>query len=203
MELYFVRHGETDWNALGKMQGRSDIKLNEKGINEAKECYENLKDIHFDKIYVSPLKRAYQTAEIIKGDRNVELVVDERLIEVCFGDLEGKELVELEKSNLKGVLDLFFNDPEKYEPVGEGETLIEACDRTEEFLKDLKAKEKEDSRILIVAHGALIKAMQVRPLKRTMKEFWGGGVQKNCSVTVIEEKNGEYKLLKDAEPLTR
>ena len=74
MELYLIRHGKTIWNAENRLQGRTDIELNEEGIAAAKELGEKLKNIHFDMIYSSPLKRAFNTAELIRGARHIEII---------------------------------------------------------------------------------------------------------------------------------
>ena len=63
--IYIVRHGETDWNILKKLTGQTDIPLNLNGIKQAKEVREKLKNIKFDYVFSSPLKRAYETAKII------------------------------------------------------------------------------------------------------------------------------------------
>ena len=62
MELYIIRHGETKWNSEKRLQGRSDIELNEYGIELARITSEALKDVKFDRIYSSPLKRYYEAA---------------------------------------------------------------------------------------------------------------------------------------------
>ena len=85
MELYIIRHGETDWNKEKRLQGRSDTELNEYGIELAEITADALKDVTFDRIYSSPLKRAYRTAEIIRLDRDIEIQTDDRLLEICFG----------------------------------------------------------------------------------------------------------------------
>ena len=66
MKLYIIRHGETDWNKEKRLQGQSDTQLNEYGIELARITGEALKDVHFDYIFSSPLKRAYKTAELIR-----------------------------------------------------------------------------------------------------------------------------------------
>ena len=91
--IYIVRHGQTDWNLEGRFQGRIDIELNEKGREQAKLTKEKLKNIKFDKVISSPLKRAIETAQIIT-DEPVE--VDDRIIERCNGQLEGKLKKECE-----------------------------------------------------------------------------------------------------------
>ena len=87
--LYIVRHGETDWNKKRRVQGHSDIPLNEYGIHLAKETAEGLKDTRFDVAYTSPLKRARQTAQIILGERKIPLYEEERVKEMGFGEYEG------------------------------------------------------------------------------------------------------------------
>ena len=89
MKLYLIRLGETDWNIVKRLQGSTDIPLNENGEAIAKETCRAMNDIHFDIIYTSPLKRAYRTAELVKGERDIPLLIDERLREISFGDYEG------------------------------------------------------------------------------------------------------------------
>ena len=94
--IYFVRHGSTDWNEnineMGKrdpkLQGRADIPLNEKGIGQAFQLAESLKDIKFDRVLCSPLTRTRQTCEIINNGK-YPIEIDERLIERDFGEYEG------------------------------------------------------------------------------------------------------------------
>ena len=89
MKIYFIRHGETDWNIVKRLQGATDIPLNENGEALARETAEGLKEIPFDMVFTSPLKRAYRTAEIVKGNREIPLIIEERIREICFGDYEG------------------------------------------------------------------------------------------------------------------
>ena len=89
MQVIYVRHGETAWNEAHLLQGWSDIPLNAAGILQAQKTRGLLKDTPFDRIVTSPLLRAKQTAEIIGEGRDVPLIVDERLKERGFGDLEG------------------------------------------------------------------------------------------------------------------
>ena len=85
--IYFVRHGETEWNKIGRMQGQIDIELNEEGKRQAKVVKEKLSNVKFDKVFSSPLKRAIETAKIISDK---EVSIDDRLIERYNGELEGK-----------------------------------------------------------------------------------------------------------------
>lgn len=89
--LYIMRHGKTDWNACHKLQGRTDIPLNDKGRMMAAEAGEKYADIHFDECYSSPLARAKETAEIFLKGRGVPVYTDDRLVEMGFGIYEGIE----------------------------------------------------------------------------------------------------------------
>jgi broad specificity phosphatase PhoE len=91
--IYVVRHGQTDWNLEGRFQGRIDIPLNEKGKSQAKKTKEKLEGIKFDKVFSSPLKRALETAKIITDE---PIDIDDRIIERCNGQLEGKLKTECE-----------------------------------------------------------------------------------------------------------
>ncbi len=85
MKIYLVRHGETDWNQAGRLQGQTDIALNAQGLEQAREAAERLKEVPFEIAFCSPLIRAKRTAETIIGDRKITLTTDERLRELNFG----------------------------------------------------------------------------------------------------------------------
>ena len=88
MNIYIVRHGQTDSNVLkNRYGGRVDVLLNDTGREEAKKLKRDLEGITFDRVYSSPLKRALETAQIISGN---DIIIDERLIERSNGDLEGR-----------------------------------------------------------------------------------------------------------------
>src|SRR5690606_40156857 len=95
--ICLIRHGETDWNAQRRIQGRTDIPLNEKGIQQARECRDFLKNSEWDVIITSPLKRAKQTAEIINEALNIDLIEMDDFIEKSFGDVEGVTLQRSEE----------------------------------------------------------------------------------------------------------
>ena len=91
-KLLFTRHGQTEWNVLGKVQGRADIGLNEKGKQQAEETRKTLENEKIDLIICSPLLRAKQTAEIINKNRNIPIIYDDDIIERDFGEFEGIKL---------------------------------------------------------------------------------------------------------------
>lgn len=146
MGIYFVRHGQTDWNVAGKLQGKSDIPLNDVGETQAKETREKLKDVKIDKIYCSPLIRAQKTAEIINEGRNLEIHKDDRLMERCFGRSEGIHREDVDFSNLW--------IPSKDTIFDGGEDTISFFQRVESFLDEI-IEDAQTSNILVVAHGGV------------------------------------------------
>ena len=95
MDIYFLRHGETKWNTRGRIQGQKNTRLSEKGLEQARLTAEGMKDIPFDIIYSSPLERAYETAQIVRGERNIPIIRDDRLKEdISTGFLRTRLLPE-------------------------------------------------------------------------------------------------------------
>ena len=199
MIMYLIRHGATDWNRLKLLQGQTDIPLNEEGIASAIECGKRLEDIDFARIYVSPLQRAAKTAELIRGDRDIPLVVDERIKEIAFGDIEGVDINQVTDPKYKENYKYFFYEPNKYQPIAGGETLQSLVDRADDFMADIVSKEADDAIVLVVAHGAVIKALQMHALGRELAEIWQGGVPGNCAACIMEYKDGQYTLLSQGE----
>lgn len=195
MELYIVRHGQTEWNKEKRLQGSTNIMLAEEGIEAAKKTGVALKETSFDKIYSSPLTRAYDTASYIRADRNIELVKDERLKELCFGNLEGQVVDEMLKDP-KSHFQNFFDKPHLYIPDDMGETLNNLKARASNFLvNEIEANEKNFNRVMIVGHGALNKALMAHIKKNKLEEFWTGAVQKNCNVIIVKLEDNIYEII--------
>lgn len=196
MELYIIRHGKTYWNEEKRIQGWADIELTEDGRRVAVESAEGMKDIHFDAIYSSPLKRAKDTACILRGDRNLPVIADERIKEIGFGVLEGADFTQIRGDKTSKFVS-FFEAPEKYEAPEGGETFEEITVRAADFLKEILEKHKEDERVMIVAHGAINKAMMRFFRKNEVKDFWEGSLQRNCGVTIVDCHDGKYDIIAD------
>lgn len=195
MELYIIRHGRTNWNKIKRLQGNSDIPLMAEGREMAAMTAVGLKEVDFDAIYASPLQRAYETARIIAGDRNMEIQTDLRLKEISFGVLEGETIDYLTDETFSKEQGMFFTQPQRYVPPEGGESLEALCDRTADFLADIKARHGARERLLIVAHGAVNKALLKDIMGLGIKDFWSGAVQKNCGITIIDIDGPNYKLI--------
>lgn len=197
MKLYLIRHGETDWNKSGRIQGSSDIPLNEYGRELAFSTREGLRKIPFDIAYTSPLKRARETGEIVLGGRNIALYEDERIAEVDFGIYEGKteaDLIEDRDPVLR-----FFDAPEQFVKAGGCEDHEEVILRGKEFLKDrILPNEKKYENIAVFSHGAMIHGMLTYMYQREIKDFWHEPRQLNCGVTIVEIADHKYHIIEES-----
>ena len=89
-DFIFLRHGETDWNLEGRIQGNLDIELNATGLEQAEAARIRLKDVSLSAIIASPLARARVTAEIVAQDHPHELILEANLAEAQFGEMQGQ-----------------------------------------------------------------------------------------------------------------
>lgn len=139
MKILLVRHGQTNLNNPRRMQGISNEELNATGKKQADEIRKILENKKIDLIIVSLLKRAVQTAEIINSNMHKEIIIDERIIEMNYGALEG----ELYCKD-------YWNMDYDYKSIN-GENISDFLKRIYYFIEDIKVKYREKN-ILIVAH---------------------------------------------------
>lgn len=184
MNIYLIRHGQTDFNLNDLIQGWSDNPLNENGIRQAIEIANKIKYIRFDVIYSSDLKRAIQTAEIIKQhlDYDVKIVLEPKLREQNMGDWEGKKTPNVIE-NYKELFLQIKSDPFKYNPPN-GEKFIDVVNRVHTFLTELKDKDYDN--VLIVGHQIVNGIIYVILNNISWNEFWN-----------YKQKNGEVWICKN------
>lgn len=194
MKIYFIRHGETNWNKEGKLQGRTNIPLNKVGRRVAELTRNALSHVAFDAAFTSPLSRAKETAEIILAQRNAQMIEDSRIIEVGFGTYEG-----IKKDDWDHNLTNFFRKPEAYRPTEGGEAIEEVLQREREFLEELYQNENyQNSTVLVSSHGAALSGLLTVIKKNPIAKYWAGGLHKNCGITIVEVTNGVPKILEEA-----
>ena len=192
LKVYLLRHGETSYNADGNRYcGRTDAELTPKGIDQAKEVANLLTSIDFDAIYSSPLKRAYETALTASGNRNV--ITDERLIEMDFGEWEGKTRPAFMKENPE-LWERWSQNPETTRAGGTGETAGELLERVEDFFRELR-QHHPSGKILVVAHNGVNRFFLSSQLGMPLKNY-RKIVQENSSVTLIQFDSEEGFSLK-------
>lgn len=169
MDITLIKHGKTDFNALGKRQGITDLSLNEQGKKELLEVKETLADRDFDVIFSSPLKRAIETAEIIFPTKNV--IKNDYLREFDFGELEGVRFTEAVSNYPRNEV-VEYNGRQFLMP-NEGESFEHMVHRIEQFLQLVRFSFSDDSKIAIVTHATVIEIMQALIGRRAWHAYLG------------------------------
>lgn len=198
MNIFFVRHGQTEWNELGKFQGSKDSPLTKIGILQAEKLGVKLAEENFvfDKVYSSPMGRAFSTAKIITQNKVIIETIDE-FKEISVGDMEGIPFTEFENLFPTEYYN-FFNDPENYVPTAiNGESFPSLMARVQLGLKKIIDFNKADANILIVTHGITLKAILsvIKNRSTSLSLFAKEEIPENTSFTHIEYKNGDFSIV--------
>lgn len=162
MDIYLIRHGQTNWNKEKKIQGTIDIELNEIGINEAKEVsnYFLKEKIIPDKIYCSDKKRAIKTATIIAEKFLQKPIITKDLQEIDLGIWKGKTWDEVIEE-YPNEFNLFEGENCKFFKGHMGESYVDVIERVMKRLKIICKEEKYKKNIFIVTHGAVIMTVRL------------------------------------------
>ena len=197
MKIYLVRHGETDWNKMGRLQGQCDVQLNEYGISLAEKTADGLAGVPFDAAFSSPLCRAAETARIILGKRNTPLYLDDRLKEIGFGVMEAADY-NLARQNKEHPVYKFFQTPVDYQPPEGGESFEQLYARSAEFLREkILPLEGKLETVLIVGHGAMNRSI-LNPLAGVpLEDFWRIAMP-NCAVSLLSLESGRFIILEES-----
>ncbi len=169
MKLLLIRHGQTDWNLLGKYQGQTDIALSGEGIRQADLLAQNFPVDTLDIIYTSDLQRAFMTAERLAEKFSAPLYADKALRELNFGAWEGLTYQEIAERWPQEVKNL-FGAPEKLQ-IPEGETFLMLQRRAMDKIHEIRA-ENEGKNVAVVAHGAISKAILTALLHIPLHYVW-------------------------------
>lgn len=190
MKIYLVRHGETDWNQAGLLQGQTDIALNAQGLEQAREAAERLKEVPFEIAFCSPLIRAKRTAETIIGDRKITLTTDERLRELNFGPWEGVDI-----RTIKDAASQPFTNPGSYIPPEGAESFAQLYKRSGEFVDQvLLPLEGTYETVLVVAHGGVNRSI-LNPVQNIpVDDFWRMHMG-NCATAILDCTDGKLSML--------
>lgn len=180
MKLYLIRHGQTDWNREGKIQGRTDIPLNQTGLEQADCLAEALKGRPVTAVYSSPLSRARQTAEAVARRQLLPVIPAAGLREVDFGLWEGLTWKEIDKSYHQDFVN-WDQNPAEHAPTG-GESGKDCRARAQTAVDQILAEAEGDA--AIVAHGAIL-VFAAEYLLRSRKKK-NEIIVKNASITTIE-----------------
>ena len=165
--IYITRHGESQWNLEGKVQGVTDIPLTPKGIEQARQLARKIKEtgIKIDEVLYSPLSRAADTAKIIAEENGLPLTLETRLIEQNFGEYEGHEW-----KKHPGV----FHEAKKQfaSDYNGGESMLRLAQRIYNLLDELKSRSNtENKTFLLVTHGGIARMIHSYFYSETNEEF--------------------------------
>ena len=184
MRLYLVRHGETVWNFENRIQGASDVPLNDRGREQAESLAIKLQKIQFFKILSSPLERAFETAKIISLTQESAISKVDCFAELDQGKLEGLKFKEIQEK-FPDFSSEWRTVPGEVRMPG-GETLSELQDRAWKGIENLFEKLSHEKKpILIVSHNLAIICILSRILGVSLNDFRKFR-QHNASVNIIE-----------------
>ena len=183
--FYIVRHGQTNWNILGKTQGHGNSDLTPKGENQALELSKAIKEYPIDYIYSSDLGRAVQTAEIIGSTIGVDVIQTPSLREMGFGDWEGLLIEEIKEDHAK-TYETWRNQPHLVN-IPNGETLHIIKDRVDAFIKELNEK-YDNKHILLVSHSVTVRVMLLSFLNSGVENIYRIK-QDNTALNIVEYRD--------------
>ena len=169
--LLLARHGETDWNRELRIQGSSDIELNDLGRRQAQSLAQELTDVDLDAVYASDLARARQTAEAVAATHGLEVRFDARLRERSFGSWEG-----LTREDIAELPDGSHHD---------GESDEEVRARVLEAINEIAAAHPGEQ-VLVVSHGGALNALWHHALGVRV-ERWA-----NCAVYKLAVRDNGF-----------
>ena len=186
--IFLIRHGETEWNKLGRLQGNSDVKLSPEGIRQAQLMAEKTPFLPVDAVYSSDLQRAVNTAKILAGRFNLPVTTKPGLRETNFGEWEGKVISKL-LEEFPDAFGNFFIKPDKLHPPN-GETFLQCQARVMNALDEIIA-EHENQNVIVVSHGAAIRLAICAALDIRIRKMWSIS-QFNTALNVLIAEDGLF-----------
>ncbi len=169
MRLYLVRHGETESNRLGLALGRDDVPLNERGLRQAGQVAGALAGESLAAVYSSPLQRTLNTARAIAEGHGLEVGVEERLIEMEIGEVEGLPFAEV-RSRYPDFLEMWASPEGPTRPMPGGERLLDVQERAWSAVNDLAGRHG-DGAVAAVTHNFVILSLLARVLGIELAQF--------------------------------
>jgi broad specificity phosphatase PhoE len=181
-EIWLIRHGQTDWNLEGRLQGQLDVPLNETGMEQARALAETLKGKSFSAIYSSDLLRARQTVGIISDVLGLPVTFDRRLREIYQGEVEGMLFSDVILKFENALVDR-THDPVNSRLPG-GESVAELAARFRDCVDEIAAGQHAYP-VLVVAHGLAIATMLCQARGYPMESVHSH-IQENATAEIIQ-----------------
>lgn len=192
MKIYLTRHGETEWNLENRLQGTYDSRLTEKGVQDIKKLNKRLIDIEIDTIYTSPSQRAIDTAQIIQGQRKIEIVKSPRLKEMNVGNWQGQVWEKIKQESPREYAQ-YWNTPHLYTNIQGGEDFYQVQHRAISLINTLVETRKGQT-IFLVSHGVILKTIFTYYQKKSMKQLWEQPVLVGGSLSKMEVIHDELTI---------
>ena len=183
--FYIVRHGQTNWNILGKTQGHGNSDLTQSGEAQAIELAEAMVNYPIDYIYSSDLGRSVQTAQIVGEKIGVEVQKTISLREMGFGVWEGLLIEEIKKEHAN-TYNTWRNEPHLVD-IPNGETLHIIKERVDSFIKEINEK-YDNKHIVLVSHSVTVRVMLLSFLNSGMENIYRIK-QDNTALNIIEYRD--------------
>ncbi|MCJ7749887.1 MAG: histidine phosphatase family protein [Armatimonadetes bacterium] len=188
--LILVRHGETEWNLAGRIQGHSDSRLTARGAEQGRRAAERLAGLDISTVYASDLGRARETGEIIAAPHGLAVTTVQGLRERCYGAFEGRTAEEI-RTDDPGAFERWLGDRQGLAPPG-GETQQELSERVMGALRGIAGAHPGET-VAIATHGGPIKSAVFAVLEIPMGS-WDRTWVSNGSVTVLRGNQCELKV---------
>src|SRR4030095_3726679 len=182
MEIVLVRHGATDWNLQGRCQGSTDRNLSDVGIRQAEQIATLFSKEEIHALYSSNLRRAVQTAELIRRPHNLPVIIEDDVRELDHGELEGLTFNEIKKSYGE-FLTRWRREPAEIRVPG-GERLADVAERAWNGLSQIVERHPQAERILVVSHNFPILGIICRVTNTHLNDYRTFHLDP-CSVTKL------------------
>ena len=183
-QIILWRHGQTGWNAAGRVQGQSDVPLDDVGVAQASAAAARLATLNPARILSSDLSRALSTAQALSNMTKVPVETDKRLREMAFGLREGLTSKEAWQSYPDEMRAWVTGDDIR---MPGGETYREAGKRFAEVLSEIATDLEHDRPVVVVAHGAVLRVGACTFVGISQEHWRSFGGFSNCAWSVLEE----------------
>lgn len=196
VKLFLTRHGQTFWNVEKRMQGQDNSNLTPLGVRQAEALGKRLREERIDVIYTSPLQRAYDTAETIRGDRTMEIKTHDGLMELYLGPWQGRLLSEVTEE-FPDEIDTFWNHPERFDrkDTENYHQLLLRASRAISEIAESAEKEKQKN-VLVVTHGIVLKTLRSYFQYQGIDEINNYAQSpQSTSLSIVEKRDGRWNIL--------
>ena len=170
MNLYLVRHGETEWNRDGRAQGRADIPLNDAGIAQSRALAEAFSSMSVTAVMSSTLSRAVRTAEAIAAPHGLSVSTENDLLELDFGGLDGAPLREM-RELFPDFFEHWTRDPATAQFPDGGETLQQLQDRAWAVVESIARSHEPQDNVIVVSHAFALYSVMCRALGMPLSNY--------------------------------